>query len=60
MLEKLVSFDQSNNSNVIDVKTDGFFLDKKSYLKMLGPSISSKLDWGSYIVSIAKTTFKKI
>ena len=60
MLEKLVSFDQSNNSNVIDMKTDGFFLDKKSYLKMLGLSISSKLDWGSYIVSIAKTTFKKI
>ena len=27
---------------------------------MLGLSFSSKLDWGSYIISIAKTTSKKI
>ena len=27
---------------------------------MLGLTISSKLDWGSYIISIAKTASKKI
>ena len=27
---------------------------------MLGMTFSSKLDWGSYIISIAKTTYKKI
>ena len=27
---------------------------------MLGSSFFSKLDWGSYIVSTAKTAFKKI
>ena len=26
---------------------------------MLGLTVSSKLDWGSYIISIAKITFKK-
>ena len=32
----------------------------KSWFKMLGLTFSSKLDWGSYITSIAKTTSKKI
>ena len=32
----------------------------KSYLKMLGLTFSSKPDWGSYIISIAKTASKKI
>ena len=35
-------------------------LEEKSSLKMLGLTISSKLDWGSYIISIAKTASKKI
>ena len=37
---------------------DGSALEEKSSFKMLGES--SKLDWGSYIISIAKTTSKKI
>ena len=56
----LVSFDQSNNNCSIDVKMDGSVLEEKSSFKMLGLTISSKLDWGSYIISIAKTTSKKI
>ena len=32
----------------------------KSSFKLLGLTFSSKLDWGSYIVSIAKTASKKI
>ena len=28
--------------------------------KMVGLSFSSKLDWGSYTISVAKTTSKKI
>ena len=35
-------------------------LEEKSSFKMLGLTFSSKLDWGSYIISIAKTTSKKI
>ena len=57
---QLVSFDWSNNTGAIDVKIDGSFLEEKSFFKMLGLSFSSKWDWGSYIISIAKTTSKKI
>ena len=54
---QLVSFDWSNNTGAIDVKMDGSALEEKSSFKMLGLTFSSKLDWGSYIVSIAKTAF---
>ena len=57
---ELVLFDQSNNSGFIDVKMDGSVLEEKSSFKMLGLTCSSKLDWGSYIISIAKSTSKKI
>ena len=39
---------------------DGSVLEGKSSFKMLGLTFSSKLDWGSYIISIAKTASKKI
>ena len=39
---------------------DGSVLEEKSYFKMLGLTFSSKLDWGSYIISIAITGSKKI
>ena len=39
---------------------DGSVLEEKSSFKMLGLTFSSKLDWGTYIVSIAKTGSKKI
>ena len=39
---------------------DGSALEERSYFKMLGLSFSSKLDWGSYIISIAKTASNKI
>ena len=54
---QLVSFDQSNNNGSI---VDGSVLEEKSSFKMLGLTFSSKLDWGSYIISIAKTASKKI
>ena len=38
----------------------GSVLEEKPSFKMLGLTFSSKLDWGSYIISIAKTTSKKI
>ena len=53
---QLVSFDQSNNNGSIDVKMGGSILEEK----MLGLTFSSKLDWGSCIISIAKTASKKI
>ena len=39
---------------------DGSVYEEKSVFKMLGLSFSSKLDWGSQILSIAKTASKKI
>ena len=53
-------FDQSENTGAIDVKMDGSVLEEKSSFKMLGLTFSVKLDWGSYIISIAKTASKKI
>ena len=57
---QLVSFDRSNNTGAIDVKMDGPVLEEKSSFKMLGLTFSSKLDCGSYIISIAKTVSKEI
>ena len=57
---QLVLFDGSNNTGSVDMKMDGIYLEEKSFFKMLGLTFSSNLDWGSYIISIAKTTSKKI
>ena len=54
-----VSFDWSNETGTIDVKMDQSVLEVKSSFKMLEFTISSKLDWGSCIISIAKTASKK-
>ena len=56
---EMVLFGRSNSNGSIDVKMDGSVLEEKSSFKMLGLT-SSKLDWGSYIISIAKTASKKI
>ena len=53
---QLVSFDWSNNTGAIDVKMDRSPPEEKSSFQMLGLTFSSKLDWGPYIISIAKTT----
>ena len=52
---QLVSFDWSKNNGSIDVEMDGSVLEERSSFKMLGLTFSSKLCWGSYIISIAKT-----
>ena len=57
---QLVSFDWSNNNGSIDLKMDGSVLEEKSSFKMLGLTFSFKLDWGSCVICIAKTGFKKI
>ena len=57
---QLVLFDWSNNNGSIDVKMGGSILEEKSSFKMLGLNFSSKLDWVSYIISIAETASKKI
>ena len=56
---QLVLFDLSHNIDAIDVKMDGSVVEEKSF-KMLGLVLSFKLDWGSYIISIAKTAAKEI
>ena len=64
MLEKLNHicsfFDWYNNTVAIDVKMDGSVIEEKSSSTMLRLTFSSILDWGSYIISIAKTASKKI
>ena len=57
---QLVLFDWSKNNGSIDVKKDRSVLEEISSFKMLGLTFSSKLDWGSYIISIAKTASKNI
>ena len=57
---QLVSFDRFNKNGSLDVKMDGSVVEEKSSFKMLALTFSSKLDWGSYIISIAKTASKKI
>ena len=57
---QLVSFDRSNNTFAIDMKMDGSVLEEKSSFKMLVLIFSSKLGWGSYIISIVKTASKNI
>ena len=57
---QLLLVDRFNNNVSIDVKMDGSILEGKSSFNMLGFTFSSKLDWGSYIISIAKTASKKI
>ena len=57
---QLVLFDLSNNTGAIDVKVDGSALEEKSSFTMLGLAFSSKLDWGSCVISIAKMASKKI
>ena len=43
----------------IDARMAGSVFEEKSSFKMLGLTSSSKLDWGSYIISIAKIASKK-
>ena len=57
---QLISFHQSSNTGAIDVNMNGSVLQKKSSYKLLWLTFSFKLDWGSYIICIAKTTSKKI
>ena len=47
-------------SGAIEVKMDGSVLKEKLSFKILGLTFSSKLEWGFYIISIAKTASKKI
>ena len=39
---------------------DGSILEERSYFKMVGLIFFSKLDWGSYIISVAETASNKI
>ena len=57
---QLVSFDLSDNTGAINVKMGGSVPEEKSSFKMLGLTFSSKVDWGSYIFSTAKSAAKKI
>ena len=56
----MVSFHQSNNSDSIDLRMEVTVLEEKSSFKMLRLTFSSKLNWGTYIVFIAKNASQKI
>ena len=55
---QLILFDQYNNTGVLMM--DGSVLEQKASFKMWRLTFSFNLDWGSYIVCIAKTVSKKI
>ena len=57
---QLLSVNLSNNNGSVDVKTDGSVLEEKPSFKTPRLTFSSKLDWVSYIIYIAKTTSNKI
>ena len=57
---QLVSFDQSNNTGLLMLKCMGLFLRKNHLFMMLGLTFSSKLNWSSYIISVATNASKKI
>ena len=57
---QLVLFDCSNNNGSIHVKMDVSVIEERLSLKLLGLTFSSKVDWGSYMISIAKTASIKI
>ena len=56
----LILFDWSNNTGAIDVEIDRSVPEENSSFKMLELTFSSKLDWSSYITSIAKTASRKV
>ena len=60
ILLSILSVIRHLNTGAIKVKMGGSVLEGKLSFKMLGLTFSSKLDWGSYIISIAKTASKKI
>ena len=55
---QLISTDRSSKAGAIDVKKSGSVFYVKITFQDAG--VSSKLDWDSYIISIAKTASKKI
>ena len=59
-LTSLTSLVQNLILDIINVKTDGSVLDKKSSFKILGLFFSSKLDCSSYINFIVKSVSDKI
>ena len=59
MLKNLNLF-WSKNIGALDVKMDGSVFEEKLSSKMLGLFFSSNLDWGFYMVSIAKNASKRI
>ena len=56
----MVSFDRSNTTGAIDVEMVGSVLEENSSFNLLGLTFFSVLDWGFYIISIAKMASKKI
>ena len=56
---QMVFFDRSNNTSAIFGEGAGSVLGERLSFKMLKLAFSSKLDWGSYIITIAKIASKK-
>ena len=57
---QLVSFDRSNGTGAINEKMGGSVFEEKLSFKIMELTFSSKLRWGSYIISIATMASKKI
>ena len=57
---QLVSFTRQRDPSWVPVSMNGGDLSESSDLRLLGLSLHSELSWNSYIVSIAKSTSKKV
>ena len=56
---QVVLFLQSNNVK-IDMEMDGSVLEERSSVKILVLSFSSKLEWGSYIISVEFSLYRML
>ena len=57
---QLVLFDRSNNNVSIDVKVNGSVLEEKSFFKMLGLALFSKLDGARTLSLLLKLPPRKL
>ena len=57
---RFLLFNHGSISDATDIEKHECVFEENLSFNMVGLPVSSKLDWGSYIVSVAETASKKI
>ena len=57
---QLISLDRSRDPLNPPISMAGHALEERPSMKLLGISFTSKLDWGSYLIGLAKSVSKKV